>query len=398
MNPTPLAWVVTEALTILKDPAARASAPIWRHTRPLVNAVLDALPRPPADHRAGGPLTAAMQLHDAAPLDHNARFALAKAVTHVLADGAAVAEPVAAAARAFEEGTAIRLVLGERFDPGLPLPTVDTAALAAPRPPRSGPVDETCELAVIVDFRAGPEDDLRLRNTVATLQCLQDQTLDRRRYRIIVVEQSGRPLNHDLVAPLADVYLHAPNDGPYNRSWAHNVGVVHGDAEQARALCFLDADMLIARDLLERAARRLWTGNAPAVLPYTRCVYLDPVSSARAIEQRFGGAADADPRTLHGYQLFPSMGGCILVRPEAFWKIGGFDERYAGWGDEDNDFFWRLGGADQIPSLDGSMLHLHHPRPVMETNGVRANASLLDDPLREQKDIGRLDRFRVGVS
>lgn len=63
------------------------------------------------------------------------------------------------------------------------------------------------------------------------------------------------------------------------------------------------------------------------------------------------------------------MGGCILVRREAWEKVGGYDEAYEGWGGEDNDFILRLEQAGYTiaePLPAGRVLTLWHP-PVPET-------------------------------
>ncbi len=64
----------------------------------------------------------------------------------------------------------------------------------------------------------------RLRNLLACLLALRDQSYPRDGYRVTVVETDGVPRWRDVIAPYADHYLFAANSGDFNKSWAVNVG------------------------------------------------------------------------------------------------------------------------------------------------------------------------------
>ncbi|TFH46826.1 MAG: hypothetical protein E4H01_09320 [Lysobacterales bacterium] len=57
-------------------------------------------------------------------------------------------------------------------------------------------------------------------------------------------------------------------------------------------------------------------------------------------------------------------GGSVGVDREAFWSIGGFDERFVGWGGEDNELWERAQMRRVYPFSFLPMVHLWHaPQP-----------------------------------
>ncbi|MFJ9890371.1 HAD-IA family hydrolase [Streptomyces sp. NPDC091287] len=346
-----------DALAVLWDPEARASKPLWEFTVPLARAVLSGL-REAAD-RAGlrSGLEHTLTGFSITPAAPGARAALLGRILQVLS----VCGPTPsldAALKEFGSTAAARLVTGEEWKPD------HEATEPAPvRTPRSRSTEGGWDLTVVVDFRALPHEVARLRNVRAVLRALSDQTLARDAYRVIVVEQDARPRNRPAVEDWADAYVHASNAGPYNRSWSHNVGAVQV-AGRSRVLCFLDADVLPPRDLLERIADAV-TDVTPAVLAYERVVCLDEGSTRAVLVDRFSGEAAPRPERLRGYHLHPTFGGCVAVTDTLFHRISGFDESFEGWGDEDNDFYHRA-AAHGHDRLTGTLYHLHHGRPDME--------------------------------
>ena len=238
---------------------------------------------------------------------------------------------------------------------------------------------EPREVTAVVGLRVPPGDEARLRNARATLTALNYQDLERFRYRIVVVEQDCEPRLAAELAPLADRCLFAYNPGPYNRGWGFNVGAALAGPE-AGALCLLDADLLVPPDFLRRGLEALSAG-ARALLPYHEVRYLDGAASERAIAERLNapGASPA-PDRLGGRRFTDSQGGALWVDAAFYRTLGGYDERFRGWGFEDREVCLRLeraGGG--LARLDGCLLHLDHPRPAESGAAAQANARLWAD-------------------
>lgn len=242
---------------------------------------------------------------------------------------------------------------------------------------------ETRELTVVVGVRATDGSSAeRLRNAKACLLALNLQDLPRWRYRIVLVEQDSAPKLKEVLAPFIDHYVFAPNPGPYNRSWGFNVGVAHSPARDD-ALCLSDADLLVPPDFLSGGLSALKEG-ARAVHPYTEVLYMDEVSTRKAIQERADTPMKAlDWSRYRGRVFDTSQGGCTWVETTLYLEIGGHDERFRGWGREDREFWDRLSRATTIKSLPGRLLHLHHERPQMEDRWASANERLYEKLSRQ---------------
>lgn len=391
-----LADLTVHALSTLWDPEAQGiSAPMWVRTRRLGHAVLDALTRSAAGAQLPVPLTPALDMLRAAPLDRACRRAVRDAVRHLLMLYPAAADALSVPVRAFERRNRLDQWLGERYVPGGQLEETSARQIAAASKPCPRQSAEAWRLTVVLDFR-DRDGGARLRNTIATLAALNDQTLPRSDYRVVVVEQDSVPRHRELVEPLVDRYIHTAHGGTYKRSWAHNVGAVAtGRAE--RYLCFLDTDVMPERTLLAEAIDFMDLTGARALLPHSSLLYLDQQSSESAIRRRLLSPERAvAEEECNGYRLMTNRGGCIFVESALFYQLGGYDERFEGWGDEDNEFFDLLAANTRVFQLAHDLIHLYHPRsPMVESNGRRANDWVLHNPDGRPVDIGDPNRVPV---
>jgi hypothetical protein len=257
------------------------------------------------------------------------------------------------------------------------------------------PAEAEPAILIVVPFRdRSAGGGARLRNLMACLLSLRDQSYPRDRYRVTVVESDDRPRWRDVIAPLADHYLFAPKGNTFNKSWAVNAGVVNspGDAD---VICILDADVLTDRDFVARNAARFEQPGRMGHLPYRNMLCLDYTSTARAIRQRLhGAAADADLDTVRGFYLRRGPGCCLWVRSEAFQRVGGMDERYEGWGGEDIDFNYRFDFAAAYDQYDDCLLHMRHPpASALTADGDLTNAHIPPLSWDPVEPIGVLERF-----
>ena len=229
-------------------------------------------------------------------------------------------------------------------------------------------------VSVLIPFR-DRDQGLRTRNLLACLRALRDQARAPGPAEVMVIETDTEPRTRALIEPLADRYLHAYKDGLFNKSWAVNVGLRAAGATELT--CVLDTDILVERSFLAVNTARFSHGH-DAHFPYRHMLSLDPVSSDRAIRVRLGEGADAvDTATLRGLLLRDTPGACLWARTGALHRIGGFDERFEGWGGEDDDVTARLAGSGTLARFDDPLLHLHHERPAMtRDDGEFFNAHL----------------------
>ncbi|MEB8340248.1 glycosyltransferase [Streptomyces endophyticus] len=386
-DPLVLATAAADTLVVAADPESRRSCVFfWEKYRPLV---LDV-------ERAAGKLEdprlhSLAQALRAAPEDPDRH----RALVHALAADAPHAATTTAlldAAWLAERDSRLGHHLGARHRAGAAPVTLDELRAVTPRHTPAAAPD--APVLVVIPFRDRDTDGTRVRNLLACLLSLGDQSVSRDRFRVTVVECDDRPRWRDVIAPHVDRYLFAPKADTFNKSWAVNCGVLH-TAGEAEAICILDADILTDRDFIARNVARLRRRGTGGHLTYRDMLGMSEDSTAHAVRRRvLEGAAEADPEEARGFVVRRPPGACVWARTGVFHQIGGLDERYEGWGGEDTDFAYRMDFAAAFDSFDDPLLHMNHPpAAVLGADGELVNSHIPWLSWDPREPIGRLDRF-----
>ena len=385
-----LAEAVTDSLVVAADDVGRdASVVYWLQSRPWVQAVVDAAARLP---EALGRLAHTL-MSEPAGYDHY--HSLRCALRRTAEESPGSVEEIFDVAWRAEQNSR----LGYRIGPGYradaePVGMTELEALSERRGLRrtspNGPV------LVVIPFRDDSATRTRLRNLLSCLLALADQTLPRNAYRVAVVETDARPRWSDVLQQFCDHYIFAEYAGPFNRAWATNVGVLQAP-DATELVCIFDADILADREFLERNVRRFMRPGVGAVLPYRDMSCLDEVATAMAIRDRLMRRVAAD-RTgdLRAFEVRRPPGACMWVRAEAFRRVGGLDERYEGWGGEDNDFAFRIDLDTPIDHYNDLLLHQYHPSSAVPVDGEEFNSHIPPLSWSPQEGIGNPRRYVAG--
>lgn len=360
---------------LANDPSVpMVAADWWEISGPHYNAVAGAL----AHFVAGEPAAEDLRRFAASPGDRELETALAGALVPLLerspADRARFAELIAAA----DAHVLVDYHNGPLADrSAAEVSVADVSAWTRPRTPQTRPAGTRAVIVIPFRDRVG---GARTRNLLACLAALRDQDGHGGEVSVTVVESDSAPTWRDTVEPLVDHYVFARHDGRFNKSWAVNVGVRATPGEPG-VICVLDTDILVDRRFLSRNLDRMAREpELSAFLPYRRMFCLDPESSTAAIRRRCErDEADVPLDAVRSLVLKEPPGACLWARTTTFDAIGGFDERYQGWGGEDDDVVARLSLAGRFTRFDDPLLHLAHPRPEMTLDGVPFNAHI--DPL-----------------
>jgi N-terminal domain of galactosyltransferase len=201
------------------------------------------------------------------------------------------------------------------------------------------------QLSVLLPFRG--EDRLPL--LLATRRSWLAQSVP---VECIVIEQANESILEGHLPPGVR-HLHLPHptgDEGWRKSWAYNSGAA--TARTDMLVCH-DADILVpqgyARQILDCAAQGFDSLHIQRFL-----FYVGAETSARIVES--GQVVPCVPLDVRQNWL----GGTLAIRREAYFRIGGFDERFVDWGGEDNEFFDRCTTLRQTCFGFLPFVHLWH--------------------------------------
>lgn len=154
--------------------------------------------------------------------------------------------------------------------------------------------------------------------------------------------------------PGATFYVGASPAGPFNRSAAINAAARSGPWDTA---VVLDADVVAAGDQVLRAVE-IAEATGRLTLAFDRYVGLNRTYTVKLLNGWRGDLMKGKFRTSDAHES-----SIVAVRRDLWEEVGGFDERFVGWGQEDVSFAHtaRLlrGWIERTP---GKVYHLWHAR------------------------------------
>ena len=177
-------------------------------------------------------------------------------------------------------------------------------------------------VAVVIPWRPSPGRDRNLAATLANLQHFGE----------------------------VDVILPDSHADPFSRAGSRNAGVREAKAD---VLVVLDADAIVEPDPLHAAINAAADGKLH--LPYGECRLLTREGSEAVI------AGVAPHLAASWFVNTQSVGGCAVVTYETWAAVGGWDERFVGWGFEDTAFWAVVDTLFGHVRHDGTLYDLWHP-------------------------------------
>lgn len=246
----------------------------------------------------------------------------------------------------------------------------------------------------IIPFRAqSPDRWLNLLATVAWYSGLENTEL-------LVVEQDEQPgIDRSALSEYVR-HLFLYNRGPFNKSWAFNVAAMNARGE---VLAMVDADVLVEASVLQACFEEC-LGGIQAINPYSALLDLDEgrTELLRRTGRIEGRGEDTFNRDYKGeYLCF--CGGAYVVRRDTYIELGGQDERFVGWGGEDDAMSIKLKLLGNIAvNRNAVAYHLFHApaRHTPETQRLyQRNLALLEEYRRlTPKDLRLLcERHRQAM-
>lgn len=190
-------------------------------------------------------------------------------------------------------------------------------------------------------------------------------------YEIIIINDD---LNLDPIMRWVEVkypnikILFCENNGEFKKSYCFNSAVLHTSSD---ILCFYDVDVLLPLDQLLHAEKLILNNLFDHVYPFSgvfvdvKRIFFDKflpkfdfeILQAEVIDDTLG-FFNGNINVISDN----SPGGCNLISKKAFNRIGGYDDRFVGWGFEDTDFRERSKKENSVKYLGGKcpIFHLEH--------------------------------------
>lgn len=209
-------------------------------------------------------------------------------------------------------------------------------------------------------------DTCRIDNCIAVLRWYSRQFPDAQFH---LVEQDTVSRFVSGAIPSRVSHHHVYNPGAFNKAWGINVGF---RASTGEILVILDADMLVEPGNLRRSVAGV-ARELHVVRPFRRLIDLGPDETR--IYHETGNLMETPDGTRgfdRGYlgERICLAGGVFVIRRSLFELVGGFDERFLGWGGEDDAFSLRVEAATGLTAIarEGTAWHLWHPRQAGGNN------------------------------
>jgi glycosyltransferase involved in cell wall biosynthesis len=201
------------------------------------------------------------------------------------------------------------------------------------------------DLSYIIPFRSANKE--RLNALYFILNKLRSYFPE---MEIMVVEQdTTSKLELDSTLKIKHVFL--SNSGLFNKCWALNVAAKNTEKD---VLVFGDSDMFLSKEdyISFFAAAELFESATP--------------NKTEALNIKLTENSDKEFELLNKRPLFTFAGGILLLTQSAYEKIGGWDERFEGWGGEDDVMSHVIYNTLSSKTFNFPFYHIDHPRSVVD--------------------------------
>jgi predicted glycosyltransferase involved in capsule biosynthesis len=212
----------------------------------------------------------------------------------------------------------------------------------------------------IIGYRHQPDRLQNLRRVIDWINGFQGVEL-------IVVEQDKHSKISHLGLKCKHYFL--KSDKPYNKSWAFNYAT---KMATTNVIVYADSDLIMNPHELIESLKLL--EQYEMVNPYNSVIDLQQNETGQPFEQIMlinrPGRGETD------HQKVPICGGICLFRKEAIDKIGGWNERFIGWGAEDDFVSLKVQNFLNWKQMEAKCYHLFHNRENPDMAGYQKNLQL----------------------
>jgi glycosyltransferase involved in cell wall biosynthesis len=206
-------------------------------------------------------------------------------------------------------------------------------------------------ISYIFTYRQSTDD--RYKNLLTVLQWLNNINIPK--LEVVIVEQDEiSKLNILKTYNFPIRHIFAYNNKLFNRSWGFNVAVKNTTNP---ILFFADSDMIIQPDQLKYCINLLHQNQFDSISPFTHCYDISIEETGNIDLINFDYTKD---RVIRGGMNFCS--GIVAFNRTSFERIRAWDERFEGWGGEDDIQFLKTRQLLRYSILNTKCFHLYHQR------------------------------------
>jgi mannosyltransferase OCH1-like enzyme/GT2 family glycosyltransferase len=227
---------------------------------------------------------------------------------------------------------------------------------------------DTKKCSCLITFR--DSDEARLDNLYYVVNHLAQHP----DFEIIIVEQSASALIDKARLSENTIYKFVHNSAEFNKSWGINIAASLSSAD---IFIVHDADMVLDLSTLQEAVDQFERG-IEAVNPFDLLIDLNSEETESFLlgdKEVDISRSESEINRIYQGQIPPFCGGVFLISSNVFYAIGGMDERFSGWGAEDDAVSLRLfNQTSKIQIFEQKIAyHLHHEKKSGAPNTASAS-------------------------
>ncbi|MDX8343978.1 galactosyltransferase-related protein [Rossellomorea sp. YZS02] len=167
--------------------------------------------------------------------------------------------------------------------------------------------------------------------------------------------------------PEAEICIGHSSTKQFSRSLAINNAARKASGE---VFVIVDADIICNPYVIRNAVNTL--KHSTWIIPYTNIEDIYPISTKKLLTQTPKWPLPPNIKStkrFKGSKNFVSFGGINILKRESFYSVEGFDERFIGWGGEDDAFRCAMNTiCGDFIRIDQNVFHLWHPPAKARSN------------------------------
>ncbi|MCA1059074.1 glycosyltransferase [Rossellomorea aquimaris] len=174
---------------------------------------------------------------------------------------------------------------------------------------------------------------------------------------------------YKITLPEAQICIGYTSNEFFSRSLAINKAARKATGD---VFVIVDADIICSPDVIRNAVNSL--NEAAWIIPFTSIEDISQNSTLTLFKQPPKWPILQHLKTSKRLKGGIRVGGINILRKESFYSVGGFDERFIGWGGEDDAFCSAMNTiCGDFTRLNESVFHLWHPPAKARSNPKHNN-------------------------